>query len=138
LQARTQEAEQTNCFLVCAFASVTGWTPEVVEYVGGGDRHTVFHHRLVLPVLVDLACGRVYRDRLDGRFAAYGTLFAPKLASEEIDEARRYAEARVLSSHRSVSAAEVAQTLDTSSEVVDQAFAELKSCLWICRVSARS
>lgn len=125
LQTSIQVAEKSKSIYVCAFASPTGWTTEAVEYIGGGERHRVFQHRLVLPFLVDLSDGKVYHDRLDERLTEFESLFSARLRHEQVEEARSYAERYLLSERRSLSAPDAASVLKLPLDVVIDAFARL-------------
>lgn len=125
LQAAMQNAEQANVYLVCAYASPTGWSAAARDYIGGKERSKIFSHRLVMPILVDLAEDRVYRDPLDTRLADFEYLFSPRLRQEQIEDARAYLERALVEERRSLAAKDVAQTLTLPVEVVVEAFTRL-------------
>ncbi len=125
LQEQIRAAENQKCLSVHAFASPTGWANECIEYIGGGDRNRVFHHRLILSLLVDLSSGQVYRDQLDDRLAGLEPLFLPQLRHEQVEQARAYAEQWVLNNRHSLTAAEAAQALGVPVAFVDEAFAQM-------------
>ncbi|MCL5952616.1 MAG: helix-turn-helix domain-containing protein [Chloroflexi bacterium] len=125
LQVCIRTAESRNSNYMCAYASPTGWTAEAIEYIGAGQRSSVFHHRLVLPFLVDLAKGKIFRDRLDARLSVLEPLFLPLLRHEQVERARTYVAEQLLSRHRSLTAKDVADQLGLPPDVVQEACRQL-------------
>jgi excisionase family DNA binding protein len=127
LREHIHDSEKTNRFCVCAFASPTGWAPEAIEYLEGRKRKDpVFHNRLVLPFLVDLAEGELYYDRNDKRLTAFEPLFHPLRRPEQIREVTSYVETHLLTFEDTLTSLEVMQGLSLSERVIQEAFLLLR------------
>ncbi len=126
LNAAIERAERTKTALVVAFTSPTGWSEEAVDYISGSHGTAAFHHRFVIPFLVDQYDGTVIRDKLDERATDYDRIFTPYFRHELIERARLYTRERLFSTRRSASASEIAQSLNLGKELVEEAFKELE------------
>lgn len=79
LSQAIRRAEAENSLIVLGIAATTGWEQEAITLVvGGEDGQRPFHHRLVAPVLVDLAGDHLIWNRTDTRLDR----LAPLLSSE--------------------------------------------------------
>lgn len=124
LEDAVARAEATGVVTVLGLAATTGWTAAATDYVSDGPRGDTFHHRLLLPCLVDLTSGRLAYNRLDGRIQPFLDLFTPLLPDEEAVRVAGYIENELLV-RESLSLDEVMQAAAASRDNVRRAFDRL-------------
>jgi excisionase family DNA binding protein len=124
LDAVVADAEALQVVHLVGLASPTGWTEAAQAYVATGEPGSTFHHRLVLPCLVDLAAFQVYHNAADDRLTPLVSLFAPRLSQEEVGRAVDYVK-RALVISSGVSVQEVCAETGVEEPLVRQAFAKL-------------
>ena len=120
-----QEAEKVQSAYLLGIASPTGWTAEAQDYVATGEAGSTFHHRLVLPCLVDLAELQVYHNPADDRLTPLVSVFAPRLSTEEVARAIAYVDRALLSSS-GVSVQEAHAETGIEETLIQQAFEKLE------------
>jgi hypothetical protein len=119
-------AEGFNAAYLVGLASPTGWTEAAQAYVATGETGSTFHHRLVLPCLVDLTALNVIYNPDDERLRPLVPLFAPRLPEEEIARVIEHVKhALVLSS--GVSIQDVHLETGIEEPLIRQAFGKLVS-----------
>ncbi len=125
LETIVQEAEKREVAYLVGVASPTGWTTEAQDYIATGEAGSTFHHRFVLPCLVDLAELQVFHNPADDRVTPLVSLFAPRLSTEEIARAIAYIK-RALVISSGVSVEEVQAETGIDEALVQQAFSKLE------------
>jgi hypothetical protein len=125
LDTIAQEAEKREVAYLVGVASPTGWTAEAQDYIATGEGGSTFHHRFVLPCLVDLAELQVFHNPADDRVTPLISLFAPRLSTEEVARAIAYIKrALVISSGASVQEVHAETGIDEA--LIHQAFSKLE------------
>lgn len=121
-----RDAEGFDAAYLVGLASPTGWTEAAQAYVATGETGSTFHHRLVLPCLVDLTALNVIYNPDDERLRPLVPLFAPRLPEEEIARVIEHVKhALVLSS--GVSIQDVHLETGIEEPLIRQAFGKLVS-----------
>jgi excisionase family DNA binding protein len=125
LDTIVQEAEEREVAYLVGVASPTGWTAEAQEYIATGEAGSTFHHRFVLPCLVDLADLQVFHNPADDRLTPLVSLFSPRLSTEEVARAIAYIK-RALVMSSGVSVQEVHAETGIDEALIHQAFSKLE------------
>jgi excisionase family DNA binding protein len=112
LERAIGRAEREDSFTVLGLAATAGWDAEALAHVQGQDSGPrPFYHRLVAPVLVDLATEQVIRNATDARLDQLAPVFSPEMTVDVVQEVMAKVEALLVSPVR---------TGVTVSEVVEQ------------------
>ena len=117
--ARRAEAE--DCPYVLGLASPTGWDEAAQAYIKDNSSGHSFRHRLLMPVLIDLAQDRVVHNELDARLEPFLPLFLPRLPDEEVREIGHFVKEKLIS-RAGLSVDEVAESLMVPPETVLKAY----------------
>jgi excisionase family DNA binding protein len=87
LRRAIDRAEAADSLTVLGLAATAGWGEEAVALIQGqGPAARPFYHRLVAPVLVDLANEALAFGRTDERLDQLADLFSPEVAVDVIQE----------------------------------------------------
>jgi len=117
-------AEKEACPYVLGLASPTGWDEAAQAYIKDNSSGHSFRHRLLMPVLIDLAQDRVVHNELDARLEPFLPLFLPKLLDEEVRGIGDFVKGSLIG-RDSLSVDEIAESLMVGPETVLKAFQSL-------------
>jgi excisionase family DNA binding protein len=120
--ARRAEAE--DCPYVLGLASPTGWDEPAQAYIKDNSSGHSFRHRLLMPVLIDLAQDAVVHNELDARLKPFLPLFSARLSEEEVEEVADFV-LKELVGRDGVSVDEVVEQLMVAPDTVMSAFHHL-------------
>lgn len=119
-------AEASSSLTVFGLAATAGWDEEAVTLIrGNGAGERPFHHRLVAPVLIDLAKDTLVYNQTDNRLLGLAPLFSPEMAMDVVQALMANVEALFRLGRTAVMLNELAEQKGVSAEVVGEAFDRL-------------
>lgn len=124
LDEYVHRSERENCPYLLGLASPTGWDEAAQAYIQNNTSGHSFRHRLLMPVLIDLARDGVVRNELDSRLVPFLPLFSPRLPDEEIQEVADLVVQKLVG-RAGLSVSEIAEELMVAPETVLRAFHHL-------------
>ena len=119
-------AEASGSLTVLGLAATAGWDEEAVTLIkGDGAGRRPFYHRLVAPVLVDLATEAIVFNQTDSRLLKLAPLFSPEMAIDVVQALMAKVEALLQTDRSGVWLNELAEQYQVPAEVVGEAFDRL-------------
>lgn len=119
-------AEVDDSLWVLALAATAGWDAEATALIeGAGAVQRPFHHRLVTPLLVDLAGDRLIYNRTDERLDHLASLFSPEMAMDVVQAVMAKVESKLKATRTGVYQSEVVDQDRVAVEAVAEAFDRL-------------
>jgi len=80
-------AEASNSLIVLDLGATAGWDDDAVALIEGDrSRQRPFYHRLVAPILADLAEDRLFYNHSDGRLDWMASLLSPEMSIDVVQK----------------------------------------------------
>jgi excisionase family DNA binding protein len=121
-----ERSEEEDSLLILGLAATAGWGDDAVALIlGNAPAQRPFFHRLVAPVLVDLAGDRLVYNPVDERLGSLAPLFSPELTMDVIQGLMAAVEALFQGGRTSVLLSDIVERSGASPALVADALDRL-------------